>query len=1434
MASDIKLSTQDDLDVVWLQVVSEFEKETGSRLQPANGEILSVSDVIDGIDPHRHVTSGTKNKAIRVTQSILSCVQVFGGFVASAASGVFGPSQQCFSALNHVITTTQKYSEVFEDLTTLLERVSVFLETLSNYLDEGDAEVKLDKRLRPNVYRVLEHFLVILTLTTRLAKRREKARLFGKLLIAGDDGGVTAALATLETRVVDVTRVQITTIGKDLSVAARGLRDMQGDIDAILKYDEENSVALKSLAATESSRASAEAIRSWLNLEDTQSWRHQHARLTEKCVRGTGSWLFGKDSFSQWKDPNSTETKVILITGKANRGKSCLASAVIDHLRDSMEKTGGPVHPLAYHYLQDTTQRPSSISLALKSIVWQLGQLDRSYYTFVSKACADGVGLPDAVAVWRKLLSGYTPSKQTTFFVLLDGLDKSMAETIQIIAGEATRQCEASTHEAWNHEAATPSHLQIRLFLSGSSEAISLLDDATSIHKITLDPGFDKEKMVANTDDVQEVIRKRLGSMPIFRQEVTPFKKQQQQETMHTLTMHIQNDFAALDLVFEELERCTNLHQLKTALERVDEDMSVRFGRHIDSLNLSLSQHEILEVNAIMACITTMGYSMNDAWGPNIELVQEYVDFSLRTTRLIPLKQQIEQTYHSILLITAEGQVLWRHEELKGYLEERSGDERTMRTILAKRAKRSDLLDLEELNLLEKVVQTNLTHVFGAYGNELFDKYGFTEFFASKREPYKVCISFGQRESRFATLLICLQIICEDIDVHRCHELRIHALDTVYDRLESVLRWRMREEYGWAASKQEKFVAWSAIKEEKVAVGRCLAKILRNDAVIDAYARDGPRSIGTGCSTGSWPFGEWLVELEPDDLEDREEKEWFRAWKSDAGSCWDYVSNRLIRRWLKMGNEEWLVARCFVDGWNMAQKHASLCIKFADDGPETLQRITKLMIEVCGDTTRLNSEEKIWLVNECENILQVSNKTWWALFSVAKHLDDSRGFECYSFASDSIGMTQIQKAHDYIKAAISLELFEDENYANRYWREMLPLFARYQAYLRNLDGAKKTYIHMMRSPKSQNLLNLGLFMFFEPGMIMELVQVALSVLVEPSGHSLFHQMTSGDLTAEDSFSLRLAAHADCNWQSIVDFIEDSILAGSSSQMLWSAMAHLFWYKSGDTQREDRALDVWKQGGETQAIVDALLGRAKSEAPHNPLESYSFQRLQRLHPEISDPTDNPNISCRSKLMIAGWQYQSGQVIEAREFISALLRHREYDICRGDDRDRDDVLEDWGFACIALGNEDLGVLLLEQIQLTTQADPFVSHDGCLEICHWPTDDTAQPNNKPILLYCKTCLAIITPKCRATVEKGLGVPNLCEPGHQYLPMRRLQVPPEEEDRSREKVDINYGAILYVEYEEPNWVTKPAIWYTIWSDENDGTKRAQELYGWADPVFV
>lgn len=504
------------------------------------------------------------------------------------------------------------------------------------------------------------------------------------------------------------------------------------------------------------------------------------------------------------------------------------------------------------------------------------------------------------------------------------------------------------------------------------------------------------------------------------------------------------------------------------------------------------------------------------------------------------------------------------------------------------------------------------------------------------------------------------------------------------------------------------------------------------------------------------------------------------------------------------------------------QKHSWLCSNFADDGPETLQQITRLMFEECGDNIQHSPTEydEAWMTSECDKILQVSDKTWWAPFFTAKHL--ARFPCCPYFPTFSNGHThkiEIQKVHDYLNVAISLELFEDEDYTRRYWHEMLLLFATCQVHLRDLAGAQKTYIRMMSSPESLQLLNFRLFSSLEPRMVMEILMVAKSVLVEPSGHNLFQQMMSGDLAAHNLLPLRLAADSDCNWQYFVELIEDSTLTGPSSQMLRSTMAHVLWHRSGDTQREDRALDIWKKGKETQAIVDALLGRARKEVPHNPLESYSFQRLKRMHPEISDPTDDPNISFRAKAMVAGWKYQSGQVTEAREFMNALLGHR-HDVYSLDDsrRQRASMLEDWGLACIALGDEDLGILLLEQVPLI-ESSVREEHTGCWELCKSSTDITERLNDRRILLCCKTCLAVVKPECRATAQRGVKVQGLCESDHQYLPMRKLCSDWGEKEE-------NYDLPLY----EDEYTGR----YYIWSPENNGIDRARQLYGWALPELL
>ncbi|RYO12753.1 hypothetical protein AA0111_g12477 [Alternaria arborescens] len=222
------LSIEDDLDVAWAKAVKRFKDASKANYPDKK---MSIGDVLASMNT-QDAKEATKTRAKAIVSNILNCIQLFGEVVASASSAVFSPSQQCFNALNFVIVAVQKYQKMFEDLTTLLERVSVFIGTLRIYLEEKNA-VKLDLRLRPVVYRVLEHFMAIMTLAIKLTDRKGQWKAGAKTFFLGGDGSVTDALATLETLVSEFVQVQVAVIGQDLSEAARGIRTLDGKMDVL-------------------------------------------------------------------------------------------------------------------------------------------------------------------------------------------------------------------------------------------------------------------------------------------------------------------------------------------------------------------------------------------------------------------------------------------------------------------------------------------------------------------------------------------------------------------------------------------------------------------------------------------------------------------------------------------------------------------------------------------------------------------------------------------------------------------------------------------------------------------------------------------------------------------------------------------------------------------------------------------------------------------------------------------------------------------------------------------------------------------------------------------------------------------------------------------------------------------------------------------------
>jgi hypothetical protein len=180
-----------------------------------------------------------------------------------------------------VINVTQDISNVFANLTALMERVSVFLERLRSYMDNAKDGIVLDKRLRRPVYEVLEHFVLIMSKSYKLTSGvKGKIKLGLRVTLLGEDEGVKDALATLETLVSDVTGAEISAIAQDISEAAKNIRSFERKLEHM-------SSTLDTVKAIETRREDAdkeqkdtETLRKILGVDDRkETWLERQGEL---------------------------------------------------------------------------------------------------------------------------------------------------------------------------------------------------------------------------------------------------------------------------------------------------------------------------------------------------------------------------------------------------------------------------------------------------------------------------------------------------------------------------------------------------------------------------------------------------------------------------------------------------------------------------------------------------------------------------------------------------------------------------------------------------------------------------------------------------------------------------------------------------------------------------------------------------------------------------------------------------------------------------------------------------------------------------------------------------------------------------------------------------------------------------------------------------
>lgn len=238
-----RISAHKDLNEVWPEVIAEYEKVTEKKLDrnlTFAGFQLLINQRLS------EATSKRSSNARAILNNVGLCLEQFGSIIAGGAGMVFGPSAQCWSAINFVLVAARKYSEVLDGFITLMERCAAFLSRLNLFLKQEQSKQGsyLPEHLRPPAYAILVHFINILKSSYKLStSKKEKLKLVLDIVLFSGDAGVQSSLTLLEQQVQEFTQHQVDQILVDVRGLALHLNKSDEELrkhhTEIRKYLEE-------------------------------------------------------------------------------------------------------------------------------------------------------------------------------------------------------------------------------------------------------------------------------------------------------------------------------------------------------------------------------------------------------------------------------------------------------------------------------------------------------------------------------------------------------------------------------------------------------------------------------------------------------------------------------------------------------------------------------------------------------------------------------------------------------------------------------------------------------------------------------------------------------------------------------------------------------------------------------------------------------------------------------------------------------------------------------------------------------------------------------------------------------------------------------------------------------------------------------------------
>ncbi|PGG99903.1 hypothetical protein AJ79_08385 [Helicocarpus griseus UAMH5409] len=760
---------EEDIDQMWREALVEFHKLSGYDPKKFTGE-LSVGDVIGKIGQQKEKDekkAAKYSKAKRVLDKTLTCIQTLGNIAAQGASMVFGPSALCFNAVSFLITTARSYSKIFAGIAELFERISAFLERFEVYVRSKSLGVEIDIHLRKIIHELLRSFMRICALSIKVS-RENKFLLALEVFSFGSDKGVQAELDNLETLVQRETGMSVALILESAKITegkvtagfaeTRGsLQNLDGKVDGvtgqlssvsnILQRRENADRAKESDSISKKNR---EKIKQALKIEK-EAWRNDQEEFMRTRVPSTGQWLLEDPQFTAWVDGKDEVGPILALEAKQGFGKSYLCSAAIRHLS---HLPGNHVSRMsvAYYFFQNDNKDEQAVNKALRATVWQLTHNDVVYQKSAAAACDKPEEFGNSLELWKQLVFYFSARTEGTFFIILDGVDEAETETghpllkilrdITLIAREKRP-------------------MAIRVLLTGRPRAFVQIKHDPDISMSSIDLGS------KNKDDIVKYIDARMDNMEILRRSDQPDIKELRSRILAGLTDGAGGDFFKLNYMLTDISKKRRRKEIEEVLEHAGEDRLDTIAREVERLNSTLGEEDIQDLNDLLSFIIISKIPSF------IELLEAILYVKNGDGSLVPLEEQIRDKYAAFLEVGPNQIVSLTSDSIIDYFRRESSREQDVTT-----GGSSSVLHEAEVAIIRRFLRN-------VCDEELFNKFGFEEFFKRKLGNKTASIHVDLDRAKVDILTTCLKAIFNERD-GKTTALANYTLGLLADHLDDV------------------------------------------------------------------------------------------------------------------------------------------------------------------------------------------------------------------------------------------------------------------------------------------------------------------------------------------------------------------------------------------------------------------------------------------------------------------------------------------------------------------------------------------------------------------------------------------------------------------------------------------------------------------------